>query len=147
MDEKFITTHSNQDLRVSIRRGVEGTTPLLLCCGIGTSFEALQPFVDALNPEIGVIRFDVPGVGGSPTGPVPYGYPGNAYLAAELIRELGYPQVDVLGISWGGGLAQQLALQHSQLVRRMILVGTSTGVFPAQPDVLRHLLAPPPYAR
>ena len=134
-----------QDLRVSVRPGLgQAGPPLLLCCGIGAGFEAFQPFVDALDPAIEVIRFDVPGVGGSPAGPVPYGYPGNAYLAAQMVRKLGYRQVDVLGLSWGGALAQQLALQHARLVRRLVLVGTSTGalMFPAHPRVLRHMLTP-----
>jgi poly(3-hydroxyalkanoate) depolymerase len=134
-----------QDLRVAIRPGIgDACPPLLLCCGIGASFEALQPFADALDPAIEVISFDVPGVGGSPVGPVPYGYPGNAYLAARMLKKLGYRQVDVLGISWGGGLAQQLALQHARLVRRLVLVGTGTGslMFPARPRVLRHMLTP-----
>jgi pimeloyl-ACP methyl ester carboxylesterase len=43
-----------------------------MCCGIGASLEVLQPLVDALPADIEVIRFDVPGVGGSPTGPLPY---------------------------------------------------------------------------
>jgi len=41
-------------------------TPLLLMNGFGVNFEVLQPFVDALDPAIEVIRFDVPGTGGSP---------------------------------------------------------------------------------
>src|ERR1700690_2716628 len=40
--------------------------PLLLCNGIGARLELLQPFVDALDPRRAVIRFDVPGIGGSP---------------------------------------------------------------------------------
>ncbi len=65
-------------------------------------------------------------------------------LAARIVRKLGHRQVDVLGISWGGGLAQQLALQHARLVRRLVLVGTSTGslMIPAHPRVLRHMLTP-----
>ncbi|HTQ89061.1 MAG TPA: alpha/beta fold hydrolase [Streptosporangiaceae bacterium] len=39
---------------------------LLLCNGIGASLELLQPFVDALDPQRAVIRFDMPGIGGSP---------------------------------------------------------------------------------
>ena len=45
--------------------------PLLLCNGIGASLEALQPLVDALDPDRGVVRFDVPGVGGQPAATVP----------------------------------------------------------------------------
>ena len=54
--------------------------PLLLCNGIGVSLEALQPLVDALDPDRGVIRFDVPGVGGSPTGVLPAGIPLLAWI-------------------------------------------------------------------
>ena len=53
-------------LRVAVRHGQRGRVPLLLINGIGASLELLQPFVDALDPSLGVIRFDVPGVGGSP---------------------------------------------------------------------------------
>ena len=60
-------------LRVTVRDGDPDWPPLLLCNGIGVSLELLQPFVDALDPRRGVIRFDMPGVGGSPaptrTGP------------------------------------------------------------------------------
>jgi poly(3-hydroxyalkanoate) depolymerase len=116
-----------QDLRVRIRPGTDGAGPLLLCCGIGVGFDVLQPFVDAVDPAIEVVRFDVPGVGGSPAGPVPYGFPGNAYLAVRMLRKLGYSRADVLGLSWGGGLAQQMAFQSPRFVRRLVLVSTGTG--------------------
>lgn len=133
-----------QDLRVDIRPGTGGGPPLLLCCGIGAGFEALQPFVDALDPAIEIIRFDVPGVGGSPAGPLPYGFPGIAYLTARLMNKLGRRRIDVLGLSWGGALAQQLAFQHPCLVRRLVLVGTGTGavMVPAHPHVLLRMLTP-----
>jgi poly(3-hydroxyalkanoate) depolymerase len=129
---------------VAVRPGTRRGTPLLLCCGIGAGFEVLQPFVDALDPVIEVVRFDVPGVGGSPTAPYPYGFPGFAFLAAQLMRKLGYERTDVLGISWGGALAQQLAFQHARLVRRLVLVCTGTGslMVPAHPRVLARMLTP-----
>lgn len=139
-----LVTVLRQQLRVSIRAGTDDGPPLLLCCGIGAGFEALQPFVDALDPAITVIRFDVPGVGGSPAGPVPYGFPGIAYLTARMIAQLGYAQIDVLGLSWGGALAQQLAFSRPRLTRRLVLVGTGTGsvMIPAHPRVLRRMLTP-----
>ena len=138
---------AGQSLRVAVRAGDPDRTPLLLCCGIGASFEVWQPFVDALDPRIPVIRFDVPGVGGSPVGPVPYLFAGNAYLAARMVRALGYDTVDVLGLSWGGALAQQLAVQHASMVRRLILVGTATGwmMVPGHPRVLLRMLTPRRY--
>ena len=58
-------TVGHQQLRVDVRAGSGTGTPLLMCCGIGTSFEVLQSLVDALDPGIDIIRFDAPGVGGS----------------------------------------------------------------------------------
>jgi len=46
-----------------------------MCGGIGASFEVLQPLVDALDPGIDIIRFDVPGVGGSPVAALPHTFP------------------------------------------------------------------------
>src|SRR5256885_11003126 len=69
-------TVSVQRLRVAIRKGdgkADGTRmPLLLLNGIGVNLEVLQQFVDALDPAIEVIRFDVPGTGGSPAPRTPY---------------------------------------------------------------------------
>ena len=53
-------------LRAAIRHGTGGGPPLLMCNGIGTPLEALEPFASVLDPAIEVVRFDVPGVGGSP---------------------------------------------------------------------------------
>ena len=65
-------TVRGQQVRVAVRPGSGARTPLVMCCGIAASLEVLQPLVDALPADIEVIRFDVPGVGGSPTGPLPY---------------------------------------------------------------------------
>ena len=105
-------------LRVAVREGTSGRPPLLLCNGIGASLELLQPFVDALDPRRGVIRFDMPGIGGSPAPVLPYHLAASAPLLAGLLDQLGYQQADVLGISWGGGLAQQFALSRPDPPRR-----------------------------
>ncbi len=67
-----------------------GRPPLLLINGIGASLELLQPFVDAIDPAIEVIRFDVPGVGGSPLPTLPYRFTGLCTLIAGMLTELGY---------------------------------------------------------
>ena len=114
-------------LRVAIRPGTGTGPPLLLCNGIGMRLEALRPFVDALDPAIEVIRFDAPGVGGSQLPNLPYRFTTLALLLREMLHNLGHQQADVLGISWGGGLAQQFALLNPRLCRRLILVATATG--------------------
>jgi poly(3-hydroxyalkanoate) depolymerase len=133
--------------RVSVRpaRGrLVNEPPLLLCNGIGASLEALQPLVDALDPDRGVVRFDVPGVGGSQAPPFPYPIAALSSWVAALMSRLGHREFDVLGLSWGGGLAQQLAVQSCRRVRRLVLVATGTGslMVPAHPRVLAKMLTP-----
>ena len=134
-------------VRVSERAGTGARTnepPLLLCNGIGASLEALQPLVDSLDPARGVVRFDVPGVGGSPLPPVPYTMPGLASWLGAMMTRLGHDTFDVLGLSWGGGVAQQLAFQHRKRVRRVVLTATGTGslMVPAHPRVLKIMMTP-----
>ena len=116
-----------RQLRVAIRPGTGTGPPLLLCNGVGMRLEALRPFVDALDPAIEVIRFDAPGTGGSQLPNLPYRFTTLALLLREMLHNLGYQQADVLGVSWGGGLAQQFALCNPRRCRRLILVATSTG--------------------
>src|SRR3954452_14921969 len=106
-------TVAGRRLRVSVRTGDESVPPLLLMNGIGASLEVLQPFVDAIDQRRMVIRFDVPGVGGSPLAVVPYVLATFPPVAAGMLGQLGHDDpVDVLGLSWGGGLAQHFAVQH-----------------------------------
>ena len=132
----------HQDLRVDVRPGKPGGVPLLLLGGIGVSFESFDLLVEALGPDTTIIRVDVPGVGGSPTSPLPLGFPPLAWMLAQLLDDLGYRQVDVLGFSWGGALAQQFAAQHRGRCRRLVLVSTSTGVMsiPGNPKVLAKMM-------
>jgi poly(3-hydroxyalkanoate) depolymerase len=149
-------TAAGRTLRVSVRPGTdESVPPFLLMNGIGASLEVLQPFVDALDARRTVIRFDVPGVGGSPRPVVPYVLATFSPVLAGVLDRLGFEQpVDVLGLSWGGGLAQHFAVQHRSRCRRLVLAATGTGslMVPAHPRVLAKMLTPrrhrdPDYAR
>lgn len=138
-----------QEIRINIRWGTG--VPLVLCNGIGASLEVLDPFVEQLPSDLTVVRFDVPGTGGSPDSPLPYRFP---YLTSVLGRMLvktgvvggtsGQSQVDVLGLSWGGGLAQQFAFQNPLRCRKLILVSTGTGclMVPGKLSVLSKMLTP-----
>jgi poly(3-hydroxyalkanoate) depolymerase len=146
-DEVFEVSLRGRRLRVSVRRAVgpgPARTPLLLLNGIGASLELLQPFVDELPPGIEVIRFDVPGIGGSPMPVVPYHMATLAPLVGTLVRRLGHERVDVMGFSWGGGLAQQFAVAQRKQTRRLVLAATGTGslMVPARPGVLAKMLTP-----
>ena len=61
----------------------------MVCNGIGASLEVLEPFVAALDPKTAVIRFDVPGTGGSPTSVAPYGFPYLAWVLGRALSKLG----------------------------------------------------------
>ena len=121
-------TVGDQRIRVAVREGDGTHPPLLLMNGLGVSLEGLQQFVDALDPSTGVIRFDVPGVGASPTPTAPYRFWGVSRLVSGMLDVLGHREVDVLGVSWGGALAQQFAFQDPGRCRRLVLVSTSSGV-------------------
>lgn len=142
-------------LFVSVRPGDGSSPPLLLFNGIGAALGVLQPLVDALDPRREIIRFDVPGIGGSPDPKLPYNLSMLSFAAARLLDRLGHRgEVDVLGFSWGGGGAQHFALQHRRRCRRLVLVATGTGalMWPARPNVLARMSTPrrhrdPEYAR
>jgi poly(3-hydroxyalkanoate) depolymerase len=145
-----------QPLRVAVRpaqpgragqHGPPARPPLLLMNGIGASLDLLQPFADALSPQTAVIRFDVPGVGGSPLPRFPYRFTGLSRLVANLLTALGHQTADVLGISWGGGLAQHFAAFQRSRCRRLVLVSTATGALmvPARPAVLAQMITPRRY--
>ncbi len=112
--------------------------------GFGVNLEVLKWFVNALNPAIEVIRFDVPGTGGSPAPRVPYRLSTLARMTTKMLDQLGYRQVDALGVSWGGGLAQQFAFQYPRHCRRLILVSTGTGALmvPGNPWALAQMATP-----
>lgn len=104
---------------------------VVLLNGIATRCDVLDPFVDELHPRLEVIRIDPPGVGKSPTWGIPYMIPHMALAVTKTLDALGYDprqKVDLAGYSWGGMVAQQLALQDSSRIRRLVLMSTNTGV-------------------
>lgn len=136
-----------QLLRVAVRQGSDASPPLLIFNGIGANLELVEPFVEALE-DVSVVIFDVPGVGGSPAPLVPYRFSTLSVLADRLLTRLGYDgPVDVLGVSWGGALAQQFAHLYPVRCRRLILAATSPGVImvPARLSVLSKLVGPRRY--
>ncbi len=138
-EERYVNA-GGQRIRVNVRLG--SGVPLVLCNGIGASLEVLDPLVEQL--PMTVIRFDVPGAGGSPTSPLPYGFPYLAWVLGRVLTKLGIGVVDIFGLSWGGALAQQFAFQNPRRCRRMVLVATGTGVLmvPAHPRILSKMATP-----
>jgi len=135
-----------QTLRVGERRGDPARPPLLMFNGIGASIELAEPFLEALDGQPAII-FDVPGVGGSPAPTLPYRPWMLARMTARLLDRLGHDRVDVLGVSWGGALAQQFAFQYSQRCRRLVLAATSPGhlMIPGRLGALLRMAGPRRY--
>jgi poly(3-hydroxyalkanoate) depolymerase len=135
-----------QPLCVATMRGPEERPPLLLFNGIGANWQLAKPFLHALENTAAII-FDVPGIGGSPLPRIPYRPSTLARLAAGLVTQLGHRQVDVVGVSWGGGVAQQFAHQHGDTCRKLVLAATSPGAImvPGKPSVVWKLATPRRY--
>ncbi len=134
-------------LRVAVRRGDTRQPPLLIFNGVGANLELVEPFIKAM-PDGEIVIFDIPGVGGSPTPLLPYRFSSLAKLADKLLSKLGYDgQVDVLGVSWGGALAQQFAHLFPQRCRRLVLAATSPGALmvPGRLSVMLRLINPRRY--
>lgn len=107
-----------------------GSLPLLVFNGIGMNLELLDPLARAMGPRP-VLCFDMPGIGKSPDPVVPYNAVSMALASAAILDRLEIQQVDVLGISWGGGIAQQFALQHRARIGKLVLAATSAGMLMA----------------
>jgi 3-oxoadipate enol-lactonase len=97
---------------------------VLLIHGLGSSTEDWQPQVDALAQRFRVVTYDVRGHGrtGKPRGR--YSVPQFADDAAALIQALGLGPVHVVGLSMGGMIGFQLAADHPELVRSLVIVNS-----------------------
>lgn len=139
----------NMTLRVAHWPGSSRPAPILLFNGIGGNFELLTPFVAALG-DVEVISFDMPGIGGSTLPPYPYRMSTVARLAVHVLKKMGHERADVIGISWGGALAQQFAHTAPSRCRRLVLCATMAGspiAWPASPSVFWKLLGPQRYLK
>lgn len=130
--------------RVGLRPGRGGgmaRRPLLLFNGFGTPMTALATFVSALG-DGPLIVIDAPGVG-TRVPRMPYALAGLAYQVDRWLdaHGAGARTVDVMGVSWGGCVAQQFAHQYPARCARLVLAATSPGVVmvPGRTDALLGL--------
>jgi pimeloyl-ACP methyl ester carboxylesterase len=138
-------------IRFAYRRfGKTGGVPLLMNLHFRGTMDHWDPTVtDGLAQQREVILFDNAGIGAS-SGKVQASVADMATDAIAFIKALGINKADVLGYSVGGKVAQEMALQAPDLVRKLILVGTgprgadmstskSGDIFGAQYDPPEHL--------
>jgi poly(3-hydroxyoctanoate) depolymerase len=134
-----------QGLRTHVQICGEGE-PLLLYSGVWGEvglWERLLPYL----PGFRTIAFDPPGIGRTQMPAVPMTMYGLADFGTAVLDEFGIDSAHVLGASFGGAVAQQMAISHADRVRRLVLASTSFGGFakPGRLDALWHFIHPRSY--
>ena len=120
----------------------DSVPPLLLLNGLGANLEMWQPLRGRLGRR--TVAFDLPGTGGSSTPVLPLSMTEDARLAVQILDALDISAFDVLGFSFGGSVAQELARLVPDRVRRLVLVSASCGWggLPGNPLALALISSP-----
>jgi poly(3-hydroxyalkanoate) depolymerase len=128
--------------RICISERGQGN-PLFLVPGIGCSADMWEPFIQYF-PNRRLISFDAPGAGRSSTPLYPVPMRSLSSLAAAVLDERGVACSDVIGFSYGGAIAQQLAHDYPERVGRLVLAATNCGwgSYWGAPDALAVMATP-----
>lgn len=120
----YITVNGNQIAYREVGKG-KSDLPLVMLVHLAATLDNWDPkLLDLISEKHHVIVLDLPGVGAS-EGKVADTIPGMAVQTIEIIRALGYDKINLLGLSMGGMIAQEIIRANSQLVNRLILAGTA----------------------
>ena len=132
-------------LRIHAQSAGEGV-PILLHSGIFSEMHHWGPLIEHLH-GCRVITYDAPGIGSSQVPSSPMSMRGLADIGAGVLDRLGLDSAHVLGVSFGGAVAQQMALSHPERVDKLILASTSFGgpAMPGRPSALLHMMHPHGY--
>lgn len=122
MNDRRLTI-AGQSIRV--RDEGEGE-PILFVHGLGANLEMWGPVAE-LWPERRRISLDLPGTGRSSTPLLPIPIPMLARIVDGVLDRLGVELTDVIGYSFGGAVAQELARRSPERIRRLALAGTICG--------------------
>lgn len=117
--------------------------PLLLIIGASATMDAWpHEFLDNLSSKYQVIAFDNRGMGYTTASPANFSVSQFANDTAGLMDVLGIKQANILGISLGGFIGQELAIEHPDKVKRLVLIATYCGgsqAIQTDPSVMRKL--------
>lgn len=121
--------------------------PLLFFNGIGANLELAFGLGEMIRDR-DILTFDMPGIGGSKPPKMPYLPWQMGRIARILCDRRGFEELDVMGVSWGGVMAQQFAVQHRKRVGRLILCATTAGMtmVPGHPEALMKMRDPRRYS-
>jgi poly(3-hydroxyalkanoate) depolymerase len=112
--------------RIHVQERGDGK-PLLLINGLGANTDMWAPLA-AQFPDRRILLFDAPGTGRSTTPSQALTITSLAELAVAVLNYRGVDQCDVLGYSYGGAIAQEMAYRFPEHVRRLVLAATNCGV-------------------
>lgn len=137
----------HQTVRAAIWRGKGNARPVLFFNGIGANLELLEPLGTLMQERSSLITFDMPGIGGSPKPSLPYRPTTITRWASRILDHFDVDDVDVMGISWGGGPAQQFARSFPDRAKTLTLIATSAGtvMVPGQLGAIRRMANPKRY--
>lgn len=130
-------------------RSPSHAVPMLLLNGIDFNAELMEPLARAMTARP-ILCADMPGCGKSPDPKMPYTMSRIASVMTNLMhREYPDRRFDCLGFSWGGAVAQQIAVQSARSIERLALISTTSGLpLPfGNAEVMARLLDPVEYAR
>jgi pimeloyl-ACP methyl ester carboxylesterase len=127
-------------IRIRYELWGEGETPLVLLHGLGSSADDWLLQLPAFAPHFKCIPLDLRGHGASDKPAGRYSIALFAADVAQLLNQLALAPAHVLGLSLGGLVVQQLALEHAAVVRSLTLINTFPGFWPPPRELLRVLL-------
>jgi pimeloyl-ACP methyl ester carboxylesterase len=114
------------DLSIAYQRAGDGP-PLVLLHGFSHDSRAWRPQLERLSDQFTVIAWDAPGAGHSVDPPDTFGIGDWADCLAGFLTAVGVQQAHIVGLSWGGLLAQEFYQRHPERVRSLVLADTYAG--------------------
>lgn len=137
MQTERVTIHGHD---LAFRGGGSGPV-LVLVHGMAGSSQTWEPVLPALMERYTVVAPDLPGHGDSDKPRGDYSLGAHASSLRDLLGALGHDRATIVGQSFGGGVAMQLAYQHPECCERLVLV-SSGGLGPEVALLLRALTLP-----
>jgi pimeloyl-ACP methyl ester carboxylesterase len=114
------------DVRIAYEVRGDGE-PLVMIHGLGYDLHGWGPLPDLLAQDFRVVLIDNRGVGESDVPEGPYAVSQMAEDVAAVMDDAGIHDANVLGVSLGGYIAQELTLAHPERVRKLVLASTAPG--------------------
>jgi len=127
-----------RDIEVNFEEAGQGF-PLVLVHGLNGDLTGWSLVVPELAQHYRTVALDVRGHGGTSKPDQPYSIKGFSEDLFEFLEKMRIPRAHLLGLSMGGAIAQQFALDHPEKVRSLVLVSTFSHVDPGAREAFQGL--------